>query len=219
MIAADQLGALREVMEILKPWANVTKEMSAEKNVTVSKIIPVVFCIRRVMDRINMTTEMARNLRDNIVANLNERMRDIEKNMLYAIPTFLDPRFKSDNFESVFTCGNVVMALNEELKTLLLDTTKIQSDSVPSSAAEVDETYSIWNIHINMQTNKTPDSIPANSSGSTELGFYKNEAANFNLDPLTFWKISEYKYPSLCVLAQKYLAILATSETKRTPIF
>lgn len=42
MIAADMMASLTEVMEVLKPWADITAEMSAEKNVTVSKIIPIV---------------------------------------------------------------------------------------------------------------------------------------------------------------------------------
>ncbi|XP_075164152.1 uncharacterized protein LOC142236760 [Haematobia irritans] len=46
MLSGDELDALTEVRDILKPLWNITKEISSEKTVTLSKCIPLVVALK-----------------------------------------------------------------------------------------------------------------------------------------------------------------------------
>lgn len=53
MISAQELDAIKQLVELLKPLEFVTKTMSGEKYVTVSQIIPMINCCTKEIESIN----------------------------------------------------------------------------------------------------------------------------------------------------------------------
>lgn len=208
---------IKEVMQLLKPWADVTTELSAEKNVTVSKIIPIIYCIRRTMEKISTSSAMASKLKYDILANFTERTKDFETNRLYTISTFLDPRYKDTNFEQHHTTGHIMVSLRNEMsrlssKTVTTDSTPAQqtthttTTATPTTSATT--ASSIWNVQRELQSKNM---IGETSSVNAELTFYRQEVANMDIDPLQYWKTVGTKYPKLRFIALQYLTIMGTS--------
>ncbi|XP_073954826.1 E3 SUMO-protein ligase ZBED1-like [Choristoneura fumiferana] len=94
---------IEAVVPILKPFYEITTEVSADKMVTLSKVLVFV----QLMER-NLAAFTAQQYEvDEItvfVATLKEQLRlrfhDLEKNALYADSTILDPRFKKKGFRT-----------------------------------------------------------------------------------------------------------------------
>ncbi|XP_045477422.1 uncharacterized protein LOC123682706 isoform X1 [Harmonia axyridis] len=89
-------------LNVLKIFDEITKEVSAEKFVTFSKIIVFVQAIRDHIQgvqysEVNDISEI-RQLLQNIQNGIDERFKDVDSNELSTQATFLDPRFKSFGF-------------------------------------------------------------------------------------------------------------------------
>ena len=59
MLTASQLDGIKGLINILKPMEAVTKELSVEKFVTSSKIIPIVSCLLKTYSTMKMETDVA----------------------------------------------------------------------------------------------------------------------------------------------------------------
>ncbi|XP_056641517.1 E3 SUMO-protein ligase ZBED1 [Diorhabda sublineata] len=63
MLQANEIVVLKKIGKVLKPFHNVTEEMSAEKYVTASKAIPIIKCLRALLDAIPTTSDLANQLK------------------------------------------------------------------------------------------------------------------------------------------------------------
>ncbi|GLV40087.1 hypothetical protein CBL_02972 [Carabus blaptoides fortunei] len=78
---------MEKVIEILSPFLTVTEEMSAEKYVTSSKIIPITKCLQLQLSKIH-STRYARILQEELLNQVNRRLGKIESNSNLAIATY-----------------------------------------------------------------------------------------------------------------------------------
>lgn len=68
--------------------------MSGEKFVTPSKAIPIIKCLRALLDGITVASDLVSQLQYSLQTELGRRFENIQKVHLFSIATFLDPRFK-----------------------------------------------------------------------------------------------------------------------------
>jgi len=101
-LTADEWKTLYEACTILKPYQTVTKEVSSEQSVTVSKVIRLVHGLKCACIKVggNATTPDAQQLITTVSAELSKRFVNIEMNLTFAQATFLDARFKKLGFSS-----------------------------------------------------------------------------------------------------------------------
>lgn len=96
---------IEATLPILKIFAEVTEEISAEKNVSLSKIIPLCrLIITNVSNNSQQINELSKTEIIDMLATLEReserRFGFMEKhNILYAQATILDPRFKNRGFK------------------------------------------------------------------------------------------------------------------------
>ncbi|KAK3911564.1 Zinc finger BED domain-containing protein 4 [Frankliniella fusca] len=100
MVTATELEALREVKALLKPLANVTAEVSTEKTVSISKVIPLTNFIKTKANEFYATTSIGKRVKKILCDGMDQKFANIERNPLYAAATLVDPRFKKVAFES-----------------------------------------------------------------------------------------------------------------------
>lgn len=159
---------LREVAEILQPWSELTSELSAEKNVTGSKIIPFIFCINKFIDKFKTTTRIGSNLLKCLKDSAHIRLNKSEQNHLLAISTILDPRFKTDNFGSALNVAKAISHNKTEISRLLAEDRKTinttahnttASDSVEATKKKkkTPRRSAIWDAHTELQKNSNVD--------------------------------------------------------------
>ena len=92
---AEEWLVLQEFCFILKPFDEITTELSSETQVTVSKIIPMISGLYSFINRTDtIKSTQGTNLKNQLLLGLSSRFNKLEYNSLLSKSTALDPRFK-----------------------------------------------------------------------------------------------------------------------------
>ena len=93
-LSTEKWQTLPEICNVLNPFDLVTKEICAEKSVTVSKIIVLVNGLLPACQRINrsLNTEITKTVMATLISNINTRFENVENQSILARATLLDPR-------------------------------------------------------------------------------------------------------------------------------
>ncbi|XP_065895773.1 zinc finger BED domain-containing protein 4-like [Dysidea avara] len=229
---------MSELIQILQPLEEATRELSAEQRVCCSNIIPLpnalLFELRKnVVDDDETqvpdddetqvpesqgssvpTSEESQQVVVGLIASIEWRWLNYEEDRIYSICTLLDPRFK----EVCFTSAALVRA-----KRLLLSIMRAltQGDSVISSASVVNDDQEdvpikkmkcLWNSFDELKKKKSTDLSTNQDKDEKELSLYCSaEYIDRKEDPLAWWKGNKSRFPTLARIAREYLAILAMS--------
>jgi hypothetical protein len=73
MLIHDEMEILKDIVEILRPFESITKEICGDKYVTCSKIILIVHCVYLTLSKIEGGTPMGRELKKNLFNEVNKR--------------------------------------------------------------------------------------------------------------------------------------------------
>jgi hypothetical protein len=142
----DQVDILKEVIQVLKPLEEMTRELCFKKNISISKIVPMLFCLQKLLQDLCVKSAIAIELRDDFLSNLSKRFGSFLNNDLCLMATVLDPRYKTLNFENNKT---VVKQCLQKIKTAVLESFEVET-SLSSIDDEVEECEasgsSLWNV-------------------------------------------------------------------------
>ncbi|XP_063226693.1 zinc finger BED domain-containing protein 4-like [Bacillus rossius redtenbacheri] len=94
MVSSSELECVKEMVGLLRPFEKVTKEISGDSYVTVSKVIPLISCVRDAVENMKPRNEIIVQFKNEIKKQLARRFDNIEHSAILAISTTLDPRFK-----------------------------------------------------------------------------------------------------------------------------
>lgn len=111
MPSAINLQELQAVLVVLRPFENVTLEMSAQCNMTISKVFLLVSCLNNSISSYISDTELGSKLKDVTVAELNKIFGNIERFYSFPIATLLDPRFKNLHIKDPVDCSKAITKL------------------------------------------------------------------------------------------------------------
>ncbi|XP_065368779.1 E3 SUMO-protein ligase ZBED1-like [Calliphora vicina] len=207
----DEWVLLDEIILILKPFYEVTKEISAEKNVTLSKVTVLCNLLESKISRCNSSNERIIAMSRIIKNGLITRFGELERSQLYAESTILDPRFKRNGFKNVSMYESAVRVLRNQIILIRLQNSETTEESCPEMIASNDEESSIWNEY-DYDFNKTVRPENNIAAGIREFDKYLNEEyLDRKKDPLTWWKERKQLYPRVYIYALKRLCIVATS--------
>lgn len=87
---------IKEAAELLVYFKEATTQLSAEKTVTISLVIPVVQGIKSGLVETPVSTTTGKSLQKELMKAVDKRLTPYETDLAYAVPTFLDPRFKNE---------------------------------------------------------------------------------------------------------------------------
>ncbi|XP_073840445.1 E3 SUMO-protein ligase ZBED1-like [Musca autumnalis] len=94
MLTGAELDAVEDVRNVLKPLYLITKEISAEKYVTISKCIPLISGLKTKIASSNTSTLVGKSVNEPLSSEINIKFHSIEKVEAFSLATLLDPRFK-----------------------------------------------------------------------------------------------------------------------------
>lgn len=118
-----------EMIRILKPLHEATRELLVDCTVTISKVIPIVHGVEAALKNMDNLSRDATLFRDNLLTLFRKRFENIERNPVYAIATFLDPRYKDIAFQSKECVKLAKHLLIKELNYCFDNNEKDNSDS------------------------------------------------------------------------------------------
>jgi hypothetical protein len=222
MLNGAETVILKELKLLLKPLEVCTKEVCAEKHVTVSKIIPLVHCMKKAIEKIIPQEANVAKFKESLLAQIARRFGLTEKVDKLAIATLLDPRFKKIHFEDYLAVGHAVNSIKKMVKERAIGISEFQeqvniTDKQLETENEEDCTENIWGYHNSLvhdfstQTNKT-EKDDIDMIISSEITHYFNSSIHpLNQNPFEAWKILKISYPHLHSVATEYLQLVATS--------
>uniref|UniRef100_A0A2H1V4M5 SFRICE_019699 n=1 Tax=Spodoptera frugiperda TaxID=7108 RepID=A0A2H1V4M5_SPOFR len=207
---------ISKIVPILRPFYEVTLEISAEQNVSLSKVLICTKLLsKQIVQQINTNQhpDIAVFL-NRLNHNVNARFRDFESNTLYADTAILDPRFK----QKAFRTPEAYRRANENLRRRVAEV-RIQVPITPIVDVQeqlppeepVQSSSSIWEeFDVEMSRTTRPECSVA--AGIKELDKYLlEEPLNRKEDPLKWWHSRKHIYPHLYTVVLSRLCIQATS--------
>ncbi|XP_011685052.1 PREDICTED: zinc finger BED domain-containing protein 4 [Wasmannia auropunctata] len=215
MLTASELLLANEIIEVLQPLEKLTRELCGERFVTASKIIPLINCLKNKNEQLckSLKTQTALSLVDRFQNSIVTKFGQIENNSIMAASTILDPRFKKLHFNQSLACSHIISRIAGWMRELNR-TNVSNNDVIAETNMEIsDKTYDLWSFHDDLLKSRTvntaqqqQDEIP------TDLKHYLNRTMiDRNENPMSYWINFASVYPTLSVIAKKYLAIVGTS--------
>ncbi|KAG5892245.1 hypothetical protein JTB14_014615 [Gonioctena quinquepunctata] len=119
-LLAEEYSILEEIVCLLEPFEIATKEISGDKYVTISLIIPL---IRGIMDRLdkidNITTSEGASFLEKLKDSVRLRLKPYENRTPVILGAILDPRIKKRAFRTDEDGNNAAQILIRELTVLI----------------------------------------------------------------------------------------------------
>ncbi|XP_064472449.1 zinc finger BED domain-containing protein 4-like [Ornithodoros turicata] len=185
--------------DILKPFLEVTTEMSSEKAVTASKVILLSNALMAHVGNAakdESLPETCAKMVQVLDEQMKKRFSDVEAVKILAEATFLDPRFKRHGFRKEVTFRNAYRWLTQQANSV--EVAECDQSRFQLSAQEANQdSPSIWQT---FDTTVSSLVNPANptAAGIRELDKYLQEPMiPRKTNPILWWKERRHVYPRL----------------------
>ncbi|KAK3921574.1 Zinc finger BED domain-containing protein 4 [Frankliniella fusca] len=213
MLNGEELEALTEVKDLLKPLNEVTLEVSSEKTTTLSKCIPLVNAMQDKNREFMAITPVGFNFQQKLLAQLNKSFNGIENLRPYAAATLLDPRFKRAAFNSTGAVASVISFVGKLVaEEIAADSRSLQAEGNAATAANPTPEDSIWSGFDQRVRDSLVDASQDVAGLPIEFRQYLNRpVCNRRENPLVVWENLKGEYPHVYKVAMKFLPALSTS--------
>lgn len=220
----QDVSVLESINAAMKPLADFTDILSAEKYVTVSSVKPVLELIQDdLLSPGPDDTELTASIKQNMSRVLTEKYSSPAIQVLLRKATILDPRYRG-SMEEAGALDDAKHQLVEELLDLGPEGEGTSGESC-STAAEGNEDEPTADAPTKKKrlsdllqnrrahlTSQAQAAFPKRVQADAELTkFLQEDALDASCDPLMWWHDNQKRYPLMAKLAQKYMCICATS--------
>uniref|UniRef100_A0A182N6P6 BED-type domain-containing protein n=1 Tax=Anopheles dirus TaxID=7168 RepID=A0A182N6P6_9DIPT len=204
---------IEESSNILKFFDLITKEVSSEKTITLSKIKVIANLIETKLNTFKQNSNFTigvERLIQNLCNGLEEKFTYI--NCLTVLKaTILDPRFKKEGIENETDFDRSYKSLIEDMKKINSTDTSHSESTQDTVTVEKSVTESIWEDFDTKRKQKASVSL-IKRSNNLELDNYLAEPfLKRTEDPLLWWHINKMVYPTLFKIMLGKLCIPASS--------
>lgn len=205
MPSAQDLGIINQIAKILKPFEYVTKDISGESYVTVSKIIPMVNCLHKKLESVNTENEITATLKQSLLNSLKKRFGQSEFNSHIALGCLLDPRFKNLHFRDASACGRAIQKLRELVNAETHKSSGSSEEDVP-----MEETFDFWLPHKELAHGHGKRKKSQNHSDEVSL-YLQNPVCPLNVNVMVQWEEMKTIFPLLYKQARCFLLVAGSS--------
>ncbi|XP_053548615.1 zinc finger BED domain-containing protein 4-like [Bombina bombina] len=213
-LTLDEWDIIKETCEILKPFEEVTVEISADRYVTASKVI----LMARGLQKAVLRSRGAWSTHVPVIAMLEEfkeqmqnHFHQIEHFRLLAEATLLDPRFKQRAFHDTTASDEAAKSITTAAARLATGTHGHQPRPADAPASTPSEQSSFWEDFDERVADAVTLCNPTSTAMSEMRGYLADPLVPRSEDPLVWWKARESIYEGLTAIMRRRLCIVATS--------
>ncbi|GBP41624.1 Zinc finger BED domain-containing protein 1 [Eumeta japonica] len=174
MLTAVKLNIIKDVAHVLRPLEAMTREASAEHYITISKVVPMVSCAIDQYNEMRVISSTAGDLKINIALEIEKRFGQLEYNMLLAVSTLLDPRFKNLHFKKPDACAKAM----SRIRKFILEYKSAASAATVSSTSSEDEDKGEFDFRKHHKSLAHTQIKRKKSDGDDELTLYLSAPVN-----------------------------------------
>ena len=216
----EDFTLLEQLVNVLKPFRDVTIQVQGEQYVTISIIRPLLHHLTENVLQLQETdSSVIKNMKRDMVSNLGSRYQSLSISNLLDCACFLDPRFKSLPFMSEDN--------RKKLHTFVLEEAidhyeSLNSDTEPAASEEKNEDQlplpkkhksELGQLLGDMFTNLSQaKQVTSRDKAENVLQKYLDEPClNIDENALKWWEQNSSRFPAISKIAQRLLCIPATS--------
>lgn len=218
ILRASDWNVLKQLHTILKPFEEATKQISGEKYMTASFVIPVTAGLKKVCNKMKQTLELGDEIKQvlqELRKGLDIRFANIEYSNTFAICTFLDPRFESIGFEEIEAANTIKKKIINLISEIMMEINPKQ----PSDILQQDDNqnsnksneFSIWHTYDQNVISHKPQGTASSRVIIEVQRDMEEEILDRKKNALEWWKQHQYNYPYLKQLVQEKCWVLGTS--------
>lgn len=208
MLTASELHAVKEFVQLLKPFDEATRIICGEHYITGSKVIPIVNTLKNKLDIFVPNTEIGSYFKRELERQFSKRFNNIEKVHSLAISTILDPRFKNIHFSDKIACAHSINKITQMININAKESDERNYQNVQQNNSI--ESDNFWTFHEHLVSKSKHMSKNNDFTMADELKYYLNQPPiKVSDSPLNYWLMNIHS--GLKDLALKYLSIIATS--------
>ncbi|XP_024117292.1 zinc finger BED domain-containing protein 1 [Oryzias melastigma] len=213
MITSEEFKIVEGCMSLLSPFYEATVELSAEENVSASKVIPLLKMLEQ-----NLQEEMTKpgppaalEMGEVLIRQLREKLYTLQSMSIMSLATLLDPRFKIIGFFSQTKATEAVKRLTAECSTIIRSQQTREDIPQASTSNEVTGGSKLWH-RLDVSVMEARTSQNATADATVEVQRYLSEPNIGRLEnPLEYWERQQLIYPTLYKLAIAFLSTPASS--------
>jgi len=153
MITATELRNLKDICSLLGPMEVLTKELSVEKSVMSSKVLPLISCTKNELEKQKPEILMAKKLKQKLLEELNYRCSIYDQNSILAICTILDPRFKDLHLRDPLINSKTQTLIVNMMELENSDDSRYTCSNITTNDEEKNSSevkYDLWGLHRNL---------------------------------------------------------------------
>lgn len=220
-VSNDEWSRIGFVINLLKPAYEFTVEMSSERKVTASKVIPMAKLLTRhysstlaeeaaTVDSYNEPTFKLQLCRA-LAAAMQDRLGKLEDITPLAYASLLDPRYKRMGFSSTIAADRA----SANLKNVALSLARrkeLDSPRARPTASSAGHTSSLWSKFATGQEAAAMRRDLVATCEAELISWYTEPLElDKSMDPIVWWQRNCHRFPILAELAVKYLVCQGTS--------
>lgn len=211
MVTSSELRCIEDICSLLRPIEQLTRELSTEKFVMSSKVIPIIFCTRNEIVKQDPTYAIAKHLKVKIIEELDYRFESLDQSTIQSICTILDPRFKDMHFKNPLSNSKA----QDKFVQMMDKDTNFDDQIICSTETDVavreSKNYDLWGLHRTLEQEHKNKRTHMTTSREELKNYLHQSVIGLNENPLDEWESTKTVYPKLYKLAQKFLIIPGTS--------
>lgn len=192
-ISPENWKTMETCVKILKPFEEITRQLS-NSNAIISSVIPLIHALK-----LNLEVELSegnnlpviRKFLQTLIFEINGRFSELHKMPVYAIATYLDPRYKFKFFDTMtkdYVQGEVVKLIIADVAEVQISSPtpnkKTKTTTKPNSQQGTSEVhYNSSQIHISMQNYLNAhdsDTEDDTEEGTFSISHAKAMLSNYN---------------------------------------
>ncbi|XP_047103747.1 E3 SUMO-protein ligase ZBED1-like, partial [Schistocerca piceifrons] len=214
-LSNDEWEICSELCSILKPFEQVSRQLSAEDYPTGSLVIVLTRGLLAVCDEIAKMQlhEVSRKVVLVLKEGLTNRFSNLEQSKSIALATLLDPRFKLLAFQNQAAADNTKKQLINIVAQKLEKCRPVgiqPSQSVePNNLAT--ESFSVWGIFDKLVKHAQPQGTVQSCAIVEVQRYIDSSVISRNEDPLAWWRQNQYIYPTIAKVVKERFNVVATS--------
>jgi hypothetical protein len=210
-LSSSELEIMKDACKMLQHFEHATREISADKYLSVSKVIP----LARSLQRLTVQCDSSRGtLKKALLTSMAHRFTGLESHYSLVVRSILDPRFKKIGLGDVSSFRDVVQRLSVEVAGAISESASANatesSTTDVSSTSLTQESSTLWafiddSVAAQQSRPSTVDSMIVVRTYLEQPNLTRKE------DPLIWWAVNQKTFPFLAPIAKKYLTMQATS--------
>ncbi|XP_056271977.1 zinc finger BED domain-containing protein 4-like [Pseudoliparis swirei] len=212
-LTAEEFNIVGACLSLLSPFFDATVELSAEENVSASKVVPLVKMLEHTLQE-EMTKPApaaALEMGNQLIRQLREKLYTLQSMSIMSLATLLDPQFKVIGFFSQTKATEAIKRLTSECATIIRS--KQSREEIPQASTSHDVTggSKLWH-RLDTSVMEAQKTQNVTADATVEVQRYLSEPNISRLEnPLEYWERQKFLYQNLYRLALAFLCTPASS--------